>query len=323
MKHSWILYLERLPLRQIRFTELSMSDAIAVIPPARWSEALDLLLTPLADAARGAQKAAILAALAADSIQEAGLLGHFRGDALTAALWLQSQVGHTATLWPPVASAGVEAAVTAALVDDALDLARSQGAVLVQSLLLTDAGDDAQALREAGFVHAADLLYLVSLSGQFPRVEPENALTFVPQTASDLRRISAIVERSYEGTRDCPSLNGVRTIEDVIAGYRSIGRFRPDLWLIARTDDGDAGCVILVDHAPEPTGELVYMGVVPERRGRGLGLEITRYAQWICARESMERLALAVDASNEPALAMYAAAGFVSWDRRSVFVRVL
>jgi hypothetical protein len=32
---------------------------------------------------------------------------------------------------------------------------------------------------------------------------------------------------------------------------------------------------------------------------------------------------LAVDASNEPALAMYAAAGFASWDRRSVFVRIL
>jgi ribosomal protein S18 acetylase RimI-like enzyme len=188
---------------------------------------------------------------------------------------------------------------------------------------LTDAGEDAQALRTAGFVHAADLLYLVSLAGQFPRIDPANALTFVPQGAGDLGQISAIVERSYEGTRDCPSLNGVRAIEDVIAGYRSIGRFRPDLWLIARTDDDDAGCVILADHSPERTWELVYMGVAPERRGRGLGLEITRHAQWLCARENIERLVLAVDASNDPALAMYAAAGFVSWDRRSVFVRIL
>ena len=36
-----------------------------------------------------------------------------------------------------------------------------------------------------------------------------------------------------------------------------------------------------------------------------------------------KRLVLAVDAANEPALRMYAAAGFQAWDRRSVFVRVL
>ena len=32
---------------------------------------------------------------------------------------------------------------------------------------------------------------------------------------------------------------------------------------------------------------------------------------------------LAVDAANEPAIGMYAAAGFAAWDRRSVFVRML
>ena len=32
---------------------------------------------------------------------------------------------------------------------------------------------------------------------------------------------------------------------------------------------------------------------------------------------------LAVDAANEPALRGYAAAGFVAWDRRSVFLKLL
>jgi ribosomal protein S18 acetylase RimI-like enzyme len=281
------------------------------------------LTAQLPEEARKVQKSAILAAIADDPIQAAGLLGHFQGDDLKAAGWLQVQVGRTATLWPPAGAEQVETAVAAALVTRALALAASQGAVLVQSLLLTDSGDDAKALRTTGFAHAADLLYLVSLAAEFPSACPAGKLTLAPQAANELRQIAEIIERSYQGTCDCPGLNGVRAIEDVIDGYRSIGRCRPDLWLIARAANGDAGCVILADHAPQAVWELVYLGVVPELRGHGFGLEIVRYAQWLAARENIERLVLAVDASNEPALAMYAAAGFASWDRRSVFVRIL
>jgi len=300
-----------------------MSDVITVVPPARWSEALDRLLGNLADGARMAQKEVIREALAADPIQAAGFLGHFQGDALAAVCWLQMQPGRTATLWPPVGSGQGNIAAETALVARAVELARCQGAVLVQSLLLTDAGDDAKALRQAAFAHTADLLYLVSLSTEFPRGSPTSDVTLVPHSAADPARISELIERSYRDTQDCPALNGVRAIDDVIAGYRSIGRFRPDLWLIARTADGDAGCLILADHTPEPIWELIYLGVVPEFRGCGLGLEITRDAQWLAARENVERLVLAVDASNAPALDMYAQAGFVSWDRRSVFVRIV
>ena len=38
-------------------------------------------------------------------------------------------------------------------------------------------------------------------------------------------------------------------------------------------------------------------------------------------RADVERIVLAVDAANEPALRMYRTAGFESWDQRSVYVR--
>jgi GNAT superfamily N-acetyltransferase len=300
-----------------------MSDSVAVIPPSRLSEAIDLLVTPLTGDTRAGQTASIRRALAADPAQVAGFLGSFRGAALTAVCWLQTQPGRTAMLWLPVGMDRVDSNVAAALVARSLDVARALDIRVVQSLPLTDAGDDAQTLREAGFVHIADLLYLVSLSAQFPTSRPASELEFIPQAENSLGDISHLVERTYHDTRDCPALNGVRAIDEVITGYRSIGRFRPDLWLIARTADGDAGCVILADHAPLGVWEIVYLGVLLESRGRGLGLDITRYAQWLAARENVERLVLAVDASNDPALAMYAAAGFVSWDRRSVFVRIM
>jgi ribosomal protein S18 acetylase RimI-like enzyme len=110
-------------------------------------------------------------------------------------------------------------------------------------------------------------------------------------------------------------------MDDVLEGYRAVGRFRPERWQNARSDNHDVGCLLLADHGPESSWELMYMGLAPEARGRGFGLEITRHAQWLASRDNVERLLLAVDASNYPALAMYAQAGFEIWDRRSVFAR--
>jgi mycothiol synthase len=63
------------------------------------------------------------------------------------------------------------------------------------------------------------------------------------------------------------------------------------------------------------------MGVVPEARGRGWGRQIVRHAQTLALRAKVERIVLAVDAANEPAMRMYRSAGFEAWDRRAVFVR--
>ena len=62
---------------------------------------------------------------------------------------------------------------------------------------------------------------------------------------------------------------------------------------------------------------------MPAARGRGWGLEVVRHAQWLSGQASRNRLILAVDAANEPALRIYAAAGFQSWDQKSVYVLVL
>jgi ribosomal protein S18 acetylase RimI-like enzyme len=66
--------------------------------------------------------------------------------------------------------------------------------------------------------------------------------------------------------------------------------------------------------------ELVYLGVIAQARGRGLGYALTRYAQWMTRQAGRGKLVLAVDADNAKALRLYAEAGFQSWDRRSVLV---
>jgi ribosomal protein S18 acetylase RimI-like enzyme len=67
--------------------------------------------------------------------------------------------------------------------------------------------------------------------------------------------------------------------------------------------------------------EIVYLGVVPECRGRGIGYALTRQAQWIASLAERERVVLAVDAANRPAISAYETAGFIAWDRRTVLIR--
>ncbi len=86
-----------------------------------------------------------------------------------------------------------------------------------------------------------------------------------------------------------------------------------------------SGCLLLTDHPEHKQWELVYVGLSAEFRGRGWGVEAVRRAQSLAGTRPACHgcLLLAVDAANEPAIAMYGEAGFTAWDRRSVLVRLL
>ena len=129
------------------------------------------------------------------------------------------------------------------------------------------------------------------------------------------------MERTYTDTLDCPQLNGVRDIEDVLAGYRACGTFAAARWLIVSRGEMGIGCLLLTDHEAEDQWEIVYAGLVPAARGKHYGLTMSRYAQWLAQRGGA-RLVLAVDASNAPAVKMYESAGFVIWDRRRALLQI-
>ena len=164
---------------------------------------------------------------------------------------------------------------------------------------------------------------MVSSAQAFPSASPATALQFEPYSSAASRRFEAIVEQTYLDTRDCPRLDGTRPIDEVLEGYRAVGQFDPAHWLLARQEGHDIGCLLLAEHRAHRLWELIYMGIVPAARGHGWGLAISRQAQWLARQGGAERLVLAVDAANEPALKGYAAAGFVAWDRRSVFLKLI
>jgi len=146
-------------------------------------------------------------------------------------------------------------------------------------------------------------------------------LQFEPFAESQRGRLMELLERSYVGTLDCAALNGRRALGDVVDGYQATGTFRPANWLFVRTQGRDVGVLLLAEYPAARHWELLYMGLVPPVRGRGWGRAIVRHAQSLVSSAGAERMVLAVDAKNLPALAMYRDAGFMAWDKRTVFVR--
>jgi [ribosomal protein S18]-alanine N-acetyltransferase len=102
-------------------------------------------------------------------------------------------------------------------------------------------------------------------------------------------------------------------MDDVLSAHRLAGG-RPSTWWIAEVDHVPAACVLVNDHTD--SAEVVYLGVAPEYRRRGLARCMLDRAARAAAARGLASLTLAVDAANTPAMAAYAAAGFEETDRR-------
>ena len=105
-----------------------------------------------------------------------------------------------------------------------------------------------------------------------------------------------------------PELHHVLTPDEVLAGYRDAAR-DPAGWWLAVADDQPAGVLLLNGD------ELTFLGVVPERRGRGIGRRLLELAL-----ERAADLSLIVDARNAPAFQLYQSAGFEVVGAREVFL---
>jgi ribosomal protein S18 acetylase RimI-like enzyme len=300
----------------------SASLKIVRCPRDRVSEALALVLSDIVPSQRREIGRGLLAVDDPAELANEPLYIALRRERLCGAAWGQRQTGNIAFFWPPQLVPGEDqqtalklaAAVVRVLDDTAIEM--------TQGLLPASDAAAAPVLQAVGFHYLAELLYMSCEAGRFPAELPEaSELEFEAYSGAKRGRLMAIVERTYEQTLDCVGLNGMRTIHDVITGYQGTGVFRPENWRIVRRRGQDVGVLLLTDHPQARHWELIYMGLVPELRSRGLGRHITEYAKWLARRAGVERIVLAVDATNAPALRMYGRAGFEMWDRRTVYVR--
>ncbi|NIP87151.1 MAG: GNAT family N-acetyltransferase [Planctomycetales bacterium] len=248
----------------------------------------------------------------------------FRSDRPVGAIWAKLSAGRIGSLIGPrtEASDGVE--IGCRLIRQASDFFVGQGVTLAQASLPIGAEPQIDMYRTAGFGAGITLDYLVSSLEQ-PVGRAGEArhpgLGFVPYRTALADSWQHVLLQTYEGSLDCPLLNGRRAVEDILAGYRAVGAYADPLWLLIQFAGRYIGCLILTDHPADDQLELIYLGIVPEFRGRGFGLAATRHAQGLTRRAGRSRLILAVDSTNGPAQAIYGRAGFICWDRRQVVLR--
>jgi GNAT superfamily N-acetyltransferase len=252
-----------------------------------------------------------------------GLYVARRGGRVVGAVFSQLQPGNVALVWFPQITADESAATAGQLLTTAAEELAQQGVSMAQCSLGKPTPADDALLKQAGFQWLASLFYLVSSEPDFPKSAPASRLKFERYGPATEERLKRIIEATYQGTLDCPALNGIRTIDDVLAGYRASGVFDPGRWLTFTDGQRDVGCLVLTDYPDQENWELIYMGVVPEGRGHGWGKDIARQAQWMAYQAGRRRIVLAVDAANQPAIRMYAEVGFRVWDRRSVYWKIL
>ena len=212
--------------------------------------------------------------------------------------------GHTALLFIP--SPRPEAVDVGPLVEAVCQSVTGRGALLAQVLLDPTDQPGRARFTELGFREMAELLYLhCGLGPDTTAVAlPENFAwqTYTDQTHPLFER--AILE-SYQQSLDCPGLNGLREIGDVIAGHKASGEFDPRFWFVLMEREEPRG-VVLVSHVPRTDmAELVYLGLTPQVRGRGIGDLLMRHALLTLREMKLARLTLAVDAQNRPALQLY------------------
>ena len=160
-----------------------------------------------------------------------------------------------------------------------------------------------------GFGPVAQLLYLQGSPGRkaAPPALPAG-FEWVPYRSDTHDRFASAIAATYSHSLDCPALNGLRDMEDVMAGHKATGQFDPSLWtlLCERGTQGTAHGVLLLSRLQQGDSlELVYLGLTPASRGRGLGDVLVRQALAAVAAERLSRLSLAVDAQNAPALKLY------------------
>jgi len=197
------------------------------------------------------------------------------------------------------------------------------GIVLAQALLEMEDVAAMTVMADAGFFRVGELLYL-----RRPWKQPSSQAKPWPadvrvrnwRTGDDPALIHAL-ERTYTDTQDCPELRGLRDTHDVLASHRATGRFDPRLWWLLWQGDEPVGAMLLNPCPDQNHTELVYLGLAPELRGRGLSTALLRLGLSSLASMKQRTVTCAVDSRNAPARRLYERAGFGEFARRVAMVR--
>jgi ribosomal protein S18 acetylase RimI-like enzyme len=224
-------------------------------------------------------------------------------------------------LSPPYLPKDVPDAALAAVLDGACTFHGEQGVHLAQLLIDPAEKTLRQAYVRHGFLDLAELIYLqreVRKINPLPPLPPSIQVMNYSAQTHDL--FIQTIARSYEMSLDCPGLSGLRDMEDVVAGHKGI-EFDPAIWFLLTVDQVPSGVLLMGTATHANALELVYLGLVPEARGKGFGDVLMNLALLMVIRNNRSDLTLAVDSRNAPAMKLYFRHGLRRVGSRAALIR--
>lgn len=185
-----------------------------------------------------------------------------------------------------------------------------------------------RAYEAARFVHVGELAYMQLDIPQGRAAAHERPTwptgirvrSVTDPLGADCDFLLGVLEASYIRTLDCPELCGLRATADVLESHLATGAFDPTLWQLAFEGETAVGCSLVSVIPENGSAELVYIGLSPAGRGRGLGAAMLRHAIAELRSRRVRRLVCAVDRRNAPALGLYARLGFREFSARTAWV---
>jgi ribosomal protein S18 acetylase RimI-like enzyme len=301
------------------------SPAVRPARPDEQEKALRLLFRDLPSEERERRVTSALGLLQSGELDPAGLFVEHNAGELAGVLVCLPVPGASALFWPPRSVADADAiAREDRLINHALAWVRStRGVKLSQSLLTAEEVPLAVSLLRNGFRHVTRLWYLATdLEIPVSQLNTPSRLAYRTYDPAGPAEFHQTLLRTYEGTRDCPEINGVRTVEEVIAGHRAQGRFDPDHWCLAVAGGHPAGVVLMTEMPGIGDWDVSYLGVVPEARRHGFAKEMMLRGLFEAKTAGVKRVTLSVDGRNLPALQLYRDLGFSPYDRREVYLAI-
>lgn len=260
-----------------------------------------------------------------------GLLVARQRDQIKGVILAVPAAGAAGLIWPPQITEPSQAAVEDALVHSAVNFLRKKSAKIVQALLQPHEMPLGRSLERNGFAHITSLEFLryslhltpEQFNASETLVNASETLAFENYGVATKERLETTLLATYDGTLDCPELNGVRTIDEIIAGHQAQGVFDPGKWRLAMHEGNPVG-VLLLSEVPEwHAWEIVYLGIVAAARGRGFGRQLVLKAVREACQSGARQLIVSVDHRNFLARRLYSQLGFESWDRRDVYLAIL
>lgn len=232
------------------------------------------------------------------------------GHALVGAVLVQALPGGVGVLWPPCAPHRPD--VEDELLHIALRWMRQHHVDLVQATLGPKDAPLAAPLRRGGFTQPTQLIFMERRSASLS--QDGLCRRFDPSRLEDLQAaLSACLSESL----DFPELHPLRSIADVLQGFRLAGS-SPDHWWLRYEGDAIVGMLMLAPQPPD-AWEVTYLGVVPWARRRGHARKLLRLALGETHHAGADTLSVCVDGRNIPARHLYHTCGFRERERQDVY----